>query len=94
MLLFGVILAVDSDTFDSGTRGSSSRSCCVIAFGGVGQRTGAYYMDVQKRAEAPDAIGGRGARPAARSDRSELLHFTGVALFVLIVLDMIFKPGA
>jgi uncharacterized membrane protein len=66
----------------------------LIATGGVGQRTGAYYMDVQKLAEEPG--GGNEAEVLARlrAPTGAMLHFATVALFVLIVLDMIYKPGA
>jgi hypothetical protein len=93
VLLFGVILAVDSDTFDIWDPWIIVAIVLVIAFGGVGQRTGAYYTDVQKRAEAPDASESD-VLDRLRAPTGALLHFTGVALFVLIVLDMIYKPGA
>ena len=51
-------------------------------------------MDVQKLAEEPG--GGNEAEVLARlrAPTGAVLHFATVALFVLIVLDMIYKPGA
>ena len=62
-------------------------------FAGVGQRTGKYYTDVQKLAEQD---GGNEAEVLARlrAPTGAMLHLATVGLFVLIVLDMIFKPGA
>ena len=64
-----------------------------VILGGVGQRTGAYYTDMQKLAES----GGNESRRCSRACAPP----TGVAaplrdgrVFVLILLDMIFKPGA
>ena len=94
MLLFGVILALDSDTFDLWDGWVIAAIVLVIAFGGIGQRSGAYYMDVQKLAEEPG--GGNESEVLARlkAPTGAMLHYVTVVLFVLIVLDMIFKPGA
>ena len=94
VFVFGVILALDSDTFDIWDGWIIAAIVLLIAFGGVGQRTGAYYMDVQKLAEEPG--GGNEAEVLARlrAPTGAMLHLATVALFVLIVLDMIFKPGA
>ena len=94
VLVFGVVLALDSDAFDIWDGWIIAAIILLIAFGGFGQRTGAYYMDVQKLAEAPG--GGNEAEVLARlrAPTGAMLHFASVAVFVLIVLDMIFKPGA
>jgi hypothetical protein len=91
---FGVILSLDSDTFNIWDGWLIAAIILLIAFGGVGQRSGAYYTDVQKLAEAPG--GGNEAEVLARlrSSTGAVLHLATVALFVLILLDMIFKPGA
>jgi hypothetical protein len=62
------------------------------AFAAVGQRTGKYYTDVQKLVEQE----GTEAEALAllRAPTGALLHLATVGLFVLILLDMIFKPGA
>jgi len=94
VFVLGVILALDSDTFDLWDGWIIAAIVLLIATGGVGQRTGAYYMDVQKLAEEPG--GGNEAEVLARlrAPTGAVLHFATVALFVLIVLDMIYKPGA
>jgi hypothetical protein len=94
VLLFGVILALDSDRFNIWDGWVIAAIVLFVIFAGVGQRSGAYYMDVQKLAEAPD--GGNEAEVLARLKASTgvMLHYATVALFVLILIDMIFKPGA
>ena len=59
---------------------------------GIGQRSGKYYADVQKLAEG----GGDEAEVLGRLRASEgaVMHYLATALFVLVLLDMIFKPGA
>jgi hypothetical protein len=93
VLLFGIILAVDSDTFDIWDPWIVVGIVLLIAFGGVGQRSGAYYTDVQKRAEAPDADEAE-VLGLLRASTGAMWHLATVVLFLLIVLDMIFKPGA
>jgi hypothetical protein len=93
VLVFGVILAVDSNTFNIWDPWIIVAIVLAIAFGGVGQRSGAYYTDVQKLAESPD---GDEAEVLARlrAPTGATLHLATVVLFLLILLDMIFKPGA
>ncbi len=93
VVVFGVILALDSDRFEIWDPWIILAIVLTVAFGGVGQRSGAYYTNVQKRAEAPD---GNQAEVLAllRAPTGAVLHVVTVALFLLIVLDMIFKPGA
>jgi hypothetical protein len=94
VLLFGVILAVDSDRFNIWDGWVIAAIVLFVIFAGVGQRSGAYYTDVQKLAEEPG--GGNEAEVLARLKASTgvMLHSATVALFVLILFDMIFKPGA
>jgi hypothetical protein len=94
VLVFGLILALDSDVFNIWDGWIIAAIILFVAFGGVGQRSGAYYTDVQKLAEAPG--GGNEAEVLARlrAPTGAMLHFATVALFVLILLDMIYKPGA
>ncbi len=93
VLVFGIVLSVDSDKFNIWDPWIIAGIVLVIAFGGVGQRSGAYYTDVQKLAEAS---GGDASEVIARlrAPTGALLHLASVGLFVLVVLDMIFKPGA
>lgn len=93
VLIFGVILAIDSDTFEIWDPWIIIAIVLLIAFGGVGQRTGAYYTNVQRRAEAPDGTEAE-VLGLLRASTGAILQVVTVVLFVLIVLDMIFKPGA
>jgi len=94
VLVFGVILAIDSNRFNIWDGWVIAGIILFAAFGGVGQRSGAYYTEVQKLAEEPG--GGNEAEVLARlkAPTGATLHYATVALFLLIVLDMIFKPGA
>jgi hypothetical protein len=94
VLIFGVILAVDSDRFNIWDGWVIAAIVLFAIFGGVGQRSGAYYTEVQKLAEEPG--GGNEAEVLARlrASTGATLHVATIALFVLIVLDMIYKPGA
>ena len=94
VLIFGVILAVDSDRFNIWDGWVIAAIILFAIFGAVGQRAGAYYTAVQKLAEEPG--GGNEAEVLARLKASTgvMLHYASVGLFVLILLDMIFKPGA
>ena len=93
VLIFGIILSVDSDRFELWDPWIIVAIVLVVAFGGVGQRSGAYYTNVQKRAEAPD-VNEADVLALLRAPTGARLHVVTVLLFVVIVLDMIFKPGA
>jgi hypothetical protein len=89
VLIFGVILAIDSNRFNIWDGWVIAGIILFAAFGGVGQRSGAYYTEVQKLAEEPG--GGNEAEVLARLKASTgaTLHFATLALFVLNLLDMI-----
>jgi hypothetical protein len=91
VLLFGVILSFSRD-FKIWNGWIIAGIILFAAFGGVGQRTGVYYTEVQKLAEG----GGDEAEVLARlrAPTGAMLHAATVALFVLILIDMIWKPGA
>jgi hypothetical protein len=94
VLILGVILAIDSDQFEIWDAWVIIGIVLWAVLGGIGQRTGAYYTAVQQRAEE----GGEGAEQEViarlRAPTGALLHGGTVLVFVLIVLDMIFKPWA
>jgi uncharacterized membrane protein len=92
VFLFGVILAIDSNRFDIWDGWVIAGIILWALFAGVGQRTGKFYTDVQKLSEQD----GSEAEVLAqlRAPTGALLHLATVGLFVLILLDMIFKPGA
>ena len=66
--------------------------------GGVGQRTGAAYMQGMTKAKELEAAGQRGANAELlalnRTSQGVLMHALASAALLLILLDMIFKPGA
>jgi hypothetical protein len=94
VLIFGVILALDSDRFNIWDGWVIAAIVLFAIFAALGQRAGVYYTDVQKLAAEPGD--GNEAEVFARLKASTgvMLHYASVALFVLILLDMIFKPGA
>jgi uncharacterized membrane protein len=66
--------------------------------GAFGQRTGAAYMQGMSKAKELDAAGERGANAELlalnRTSNGVLLHALTSLTMLLILLDMIFKPGA
>jgi hypothetical protein len=94
VLLLGIILAIDSDTFEIWNGWIIAAIVLFALMGFVGQRSGAYYTAVQKEAEAggPDVEAAVLAR--LRAPTGPLWHGATVAVFLLILLDMLFKPGA
>lgn len=94
VLIFGVILALDSEAFDIWDGWIIAAIILLVVFGGVGQRTGAYYMAVQKLAEEPGEGNEAEVLARLRAPTGMMLHLASVAVFLLIALDMIFKPGA
>jgi uncharacterized membrane protein len=94
VLILGVILAIDSDEFEIWNGWVIAGIVLWALFGAIGQRTGAYYTAVQEVAEA----GGEGAEQEVisrlRAPTGALLHLGTLLVFALLVLDMIFKPGA
>jgi hypothetical protein len=91
VLVLGIILALDSDRYEIWDGWVIAAIVLWAILGGVGQRSGKYYTDVQKLVEE-----GNEAEVFARLRASTgvLLHLATVGAFLLIVLDMIFKPGA
>src|SRR5581483_826855 len=62
--------------------------------GAVGQRTGAYYTAVQELADKQGDASEQEVMTRLRAPTGAVLHLATLAVFVLLVLDMIFKPGA
>jgi hypothetical protein len=94
VLLFGVILALDSDRFNIWDGWVIAAIILFAIFGAVGQRAGVYYTDVQKLAEEPGNANEAEVLARLKASTGVKLHYASVALFLLIALDMIFKPGA
>jgi len=66
--------------------------------GASGQRTGVAYMQGMTKAKELEAAGQTGSDPELlvlnRTSNGVLLHLLTSVLALLLVLDMIFKPGA
>jgi hypothetical protein len=91
VVALGVYLAIASDRYEIWNLWVIAAIVLTIAFGGIGQRSGAYYTDVQKLAEEGDEPE---VMARLRAPTGATLHVVTVVLFLLIVLDMVFKPGA
>jgi hypothetical protein len=90
-LVFGIILALKSSEFEIWNGWIIAGFVLWALAGAAGARTGTYYTSVQKLADQ-----GNEAEVLARlrAPTGALLHFATLALFVLLLLDMVFKPGA
>ena len=93
-LLLGIVLAIDADTFSIWDGWVLAAIVLWALLFEVGRRSGVYYTAVQKLSETdgPEVEGEVLAR--LRAPTGARLHYATVALFVLLVLDMIYKPGA
>jgi hypothetical protein len=93
-LLLGIVLAIDHDDFQLWD-GWVIAAILLWALGAwTGGRSGTYYTETQKLAQsgAPGAESEVLAR--LRAPTGARWHLASVGVFLLIVLDMIFKPGA
>lgn len=91
-LLLGIVLAIDSDEFQLWDPWVIAAILLWALFAEVGRRTGVYYTETQKLAEG----GGTEAEVLGRlrASTGARLHYAGLVVFLLLLLDMIFKPGA
>jgi hypothetical protein len=94
VLIFGVILAVDSNQFEIWDGWVIGGIVLWGLLGAVGQRTGAYYTGVQALADRDGDAAEQEVLARLRAPTGAVLHLITVVVFVLILLDMIFKPGA
>jgi uncharacterized membrane protein len=64
----------------------------------LGRRTGAAYMEAPRKAQELEAAGQSGPNAELlalnRTSRGVLLHALTSAIVLLIIIDMIWKPGA
>jgi uncharacterized membrane protein len=64
----------------------------------LGQRTGAAFLEAPKKAQELEAAGQTGPNAELlalnRTSRGLLFHFLTSAVILLIIIDMIWKPGA
>ena len=93
-LILGVILAIDSDRFEIWNGWIIAGIVLWALMGAIGQRTGAYYTAVQQLAEEGGEAAQQEVVARLRAPTGAMLHLATVLVFLLILLDMIFKPGA
>ena len=93
-LILGIILAIDSPDFHPWDGWVIAAYVLWAALGAVGGRSGKYYTQVQKRAEAGGADAERQVIAGLQAPTGMVLHLATLAIFVLLLLDMLFKPGA
>jgi hypothetical protein len=92
-LLLGIILAIDADAYQLWDAWIIIAIVLWALAGWAGQRTGMYYLDVQKLAQS-DGASGDEVLARLRAPTGATYHLVTVAFFVLLLLDMIFKPWA
>jgi hypothetical protein len=94
VLVFGVILALDSDDFELWDPWVIVGIVLWVLLGALGRSSGNYYTDVEKIAKegGPDAE--RTVLERLKAPTGVRLHLLTLALFLLLLLDIIFKPGA
>jgi uncharacterized membrane protein len=97
-LAFGIALAVQVDGYALWDGWIIAALVLWLAAGGVGGRSSRHYGRTRGRADALVAEGRDGPSPelaaALRAPRALALHVLLVALLVLLLLDMLWKPGA
>ena len=94
LLILGIILAIDSDRFEIWNGWIIAGIVLWVLMVAIGQRTGKYYTAVQELAESGDAGAEQEVIARLRAPTGALLQLGTTAVFVLLLLDMIFKPGA
>lgn len=93
-LLLGIVLAIDSEEFELWNGWIIAAVILWALSGWAGQRTGVYYTETQKLAESGEANAEAEVISRLRAPTGMRLHLATVGIFLLLVLDMIFKPGA
>ena len=92
VLLLGIVLAIDSDDYQLWDAWVIIAIVLWALSGFVGGRTGTYYTGVQELAEKDGSEAEVLER--LRAPTGARWHAATIAVFVLLVLDMIFKPWA
>jgi drug/metabolite transporter (DMT)-like permease len=94
VLVIGIVLAIDADAYELWNGWIIAAIVLWALFAFVGQRTGKYYTAVQKLAESGDESVEAEVLTRLRAPTGVRLHWASVGVFLLLLLDMIFKPGA
>lgn len=97
-IVLGIILAIDLDEYQLWDGWIIAALILWAVAMGIGSRVGKHYNAVRDRARALVAEGRDVPSPelnaALRSSTGLVLHFVTFALVILLLVDMIYKPGA
>jgi hypothetical protein len=93
-LLLGIVLAIDHDDFQLWDAWVIAAIVLWALMGWTGDRSGKYYTATQKIAESGDPNAESEVLARLQAPTGARFHLATLGLFLLIVLDMIFKPGA
>jgi uncharacterized membrane protein len=97
-IIFGIWLALSVGNYDLWDGWIIAAIVLWVIAAVLGQRTGKEYMRGMEKAQELQAAGQTGPSPELlafnRTPRGLLLHALTSLVFVLIVIDMIWKPGA
>jgi uncharacterized membrane protein len=98
VLVFGIWLAIDVDSYELWDGWIIAAIILWLVFGAVGSRIGKIYYPARDRAKALVAEGRDEPNPELnamlRSQTGLVLHFITVGIALLLLVDMIYKPGA
>jgi uncharacterized membrane protein len=98
VLVFGIWLAIDGDDYEVWDGWVIAALVLWLVMGAVGSRTGKIYNVARDRARSLVREGDNSPNAELRAlvqDRRGLwLHAGGVIVVLLLLIDMIFKPGA
>ena len=98
VLIFGILLAFEADSYAIWDGWIIAAIVLWLAFAELGRRAGKAYDAAGTRARALVAEGRNESNPELgvmfRSPTALWLHLSSMAVVVLLLLDMIFKPGA
>jgi uncharacterized membrane protein len=93
-LILGIVLAIDSPDYKVWDGWVIAALVLWAIMGAIGGRTGAYYTATQKLAEGGEPGAEQQVIARLQAPAGVVLHLATVAVFVLLLLDMLFKPGA
>jgi glycerol uptake facilitator-like aquaporin len=98
VLVFGIWLAIDVKAYHPWDGWIIAAIVLWLVMGALGSRTGKAYNAARDRARALVRDGASGPSPELRAliqDRRALwLHVAGLVVVLILLIDMIFKPGA
>ncbi len=97
-IVFGIWLAFSYGDYDIWDGWIIAAIVLWFAVGAVGQRTGQAYLQGMRKAEELQAAGQTGPNAELlalnRTQNGVVLHAIASLLLLLIVIDMVWKPGA